>query len=174
MAVETPDFYFAAPPKAGCRWTRSALLEVFGKQVLHGSLHSLPGDRDRPLLSILRDPADWARSWFQNINCPLDCPADRFLPFSRGESEPDDQNFRRFVDLYVASGLSVGEMFADYRPDHVFRIEDAPAALENFLGRPLGKHDRRRTRRPLKVPADVREMIYDHEREYCQLWGYSR
>lgn len=174
MAIETPEYLFAAPPKAGCRWMHGALKEVYGnRNVRHDSLHTIPKQRHRPLLSLVRDPADWARSWFQNINAPLDCPADRFLPHSRGDAEPDDAGFRRFVGNFIAAGLSIGAMFAAYDAEHTFRIEDMPGDLEWFLGvQTIEDRDPRATRNPLTVPADVRKAIYEHEHAFCLQWGY--
>lgn len=176
--IETPEFLFAAPPKSGCRWMHGALIEIFGRShVVHGSLHTIDGERRRasgkPLLSLVRDPAEWAKSYFQNINCPLGQDAvDAFLAVSRGEREPDTKGLRRFAGSYIAAGLSIGRMFAAYDPDAVWRIEDMPRALERFSGRTIRDRDRRATRNPLPLPADVRAMIYEHEREFCEQWGY--
>ena len=74
---------------------------------------------------------------------------------------------------FIAAGLSIGAMFAAYEADHVFRIEDCPAALQRFLGRTIVDRDRRPTRNPLIMPSYLRQLIYAHEHEFCQQWNYS-
>lgn len=174
--IETPEFLFAAPPKAGCRWTHGALAEVYGREnLVHGSFHMVDqGRRDKPWLSIVRDPADWARSYFQNINFPVGMPElDAFLDVSRGTREPDAAGFRRFVAQYIAAGLSIGHMFAAYHADHVLRIEDMPGALERLVGRPIRYRERWKTRGRIEAGPEIRALIYEHEREFCQQWGYG-
>lgn len=172
MAIETQIYYFAAPPKAGCRYVHQALKEL--APVDNGSLHTLPGERDKPLLSIVRDPCNWLRSYFQNINKPIGMPAvDAFLAYSRGEAEPSVGGFVTFARLYIAAGLSIGAMFAAYAADHVWRIEDCPGVLEGFFNHTFGSLDKKQTPHPLIVPDEVRRAIYAHERKFCTTWGYA-
>lgn len=173
--VECQYFQFAAPPKSGCRWMEAAMKQLggFGGGELHRPYHRKTSP---PMVSLVRDPCEWIRSYFQHVTTPVAFgPVDRFLDYgNRIETDTyDNDGLARFVSDYLAGPKNqIGDMCAQYRADIYWRIEDMPWPLQEFCGKSIKYPDRMETRNKLKLPHELRVAVREHEPRHVERWKY--
>lgn len=173
-------FSFASPPKTGCRWMHSLMNWLEGgedvsqpNQSIHHPADGWPGF----MLTHVRHPADWLRSYAMNITSPVMVPdVDRFLgygdPIERREHIQQRIGTPSFIEAYLdgPSG-TIGAMFNAYAGLKM-RLEDQPETLESWLGVAIPERDKRPTTWTMPMSDDLRAAIVEHERDYCLEFGY--
>lgn len=170
---------FAGPPKMGCRFAMGLLKQPPFDQRDNRSGQHVPEHLEGvPLYSVVRNPIDWLRSYFQCIGNPVRWePVDAWQPMREAAldatREPRPEALTRFVEMYLAGPKNrIGEMVESYRADWTWRIEDLPAAMEDFFERTFEYPRRWETRNKLVMDHRLMPRIRAHEPELCRKWCY--
>lgn len=179
--IETGDFTFASAPKTGCRWMRGVIDRCYPRPKIHGNngLHEVGRIDGKPAISFVRDPADWIRSYYQNITAPVGNPAvDVFQECRKNEESKHigtKFGLRLFVLFYRVTmpENSISAAFRSYDAQHRWRIEDMPNPMERFVGQPLRGLQWYETPNRIEIPDEVRQSVYEHEPELCKAFGYG-
>jgi len=177
VMIETIDFTFASAPKTGCQWMRDVIRRCYPDHTLHGNngLHE-PGRIDGKMsYTFVRDPADWLRSYYQNITSIVGNPTVDMFQFVIPTDKRTRKGLIEFIEAYLMEmpADSIASAFTSYDADIMFPIEDMPGPLEKRLEIPLRGMKRHETKHPLKVPVELRQEIYRHEPGLDAIWNYS-
>lgn len=179
MSVETNAGWFSAPPKAGCRFTNGLFIQLGLKG--NGRGMHVPEKFGPGTFTIVRNPIDWLRSYFQGVAKEVHVgPIDRLHELreqalgTTPQQEPNQKTLREFIGLYLKEPLDlIGAIFACYQPaETTWRIEDLPSAAEFHFGKRFTLPSRWQTPHRLIVNDDQAARIREHEREFCQQWRY--
>ena len=177
--IETATFNFAAPPRTGSTWF---LLVCEALDILMRSRgQHTPRDQQRrqwkgrhippdtPDITIVRDPAEWLHSYFYHT------PGYILVPAVDGFRDERARDFTEYVAGYLQKPLNrIGTMFQTFHAETTFQTESLQGQVESFFGVDLS-HVPRQNEGTETIPLSqrCRQTIYDHEPEFCKLWGYG-
>lgn len=130
MPVEYPKFHFAAIPRTGSTWFLAACRAAGIGEGAKSKVHIPFPERGATLrVSMVRDPADWIRSYYTAIY-----PGKTGIPII--DALASDRSLAKFDDyvrwyLHTMPG-QYGRIFDSYDADITLRIEDAPWCFIEF------------------------------------------
>jgi len=175
--IDYEQFYFAAPPKSGVDWFCQAMqLAGHGPGFRHQAHQPFNGTQGKPKVSLVCHPYRWLhRIYIASQDGSLN-KNDFLLPLDF------HQSFSDFVGDYLThhSGL-ITELFSIYEADTVFRLEDMPWALEEWLECIGTASDMMRSFRMVNnselhtnAPSDqlMRMSVVRSEWDFCERYEY--
>lgn len=181
--ITYPQFTFASAPRTASTWFIKVCADVGLGEAQKAHVHvPPPPDWDvgsMLMVTMIRHPYHWLISYYTALQAGatgIDVVDHRFLKIAR---EASDVN--RFVRLYLKRQPgAVGAMFDDYKATSVFRIEDLPWCVVEFLSSlekeavfasylpPMNAYNGT----PPRPNPKLRAAVVAAEHEFCQRYEY--
>jgi len=178
--IDYGHFQFACPPCVGGRWFQGVMADYaerfhFGFNSRRQARPVFP-DRKGPntlRVSLVSHPVDWLLRYH--------AAASSGLPFDDVFGEPVPKEFNTFAcEFLFEKAGRIGRMFAEYDADVVWRLEDLPHALFEFM-RTLGMEPPPRVAdspgfieaaSPALHNHQTRRMLMKAEEGFCERYEY--
>lgn len=169
---ENALFLFAAPPKTGCTWWMTAMLNAELEMERKGStaVHYPSQPSDLPTVTLTRDPADWIRSYYQNMKRRWSG-----VPEVDAFQNLEWKSLEMFVESYIQKMPGgIGKMFDAYKSDFSFEagacdeiiawIEQTFPDLEFKKGAIIDTKVPNPTKDKIDLSTELRQAIYEAEK----------
>ena len=176
--IEYEQFCFAAPPRTGNLWFRSAARLCGLRELEIDDGYHTFSTTSKLKVSMVRNPFYWLSSCYNALRLKILSPHDAWW-FGNLEYQT---TFNTFVHGYLEKYPGyVGKFFDFYRADSVMRLEDQPDSfmeLATTLGVNQYWKNAVRLLLPLNETEDtwaldaLRVGVYSAEKEFCERYDY--
>ena len=179
--IHYDQFSFGAPPRSATSWFIKACTEVGLPDKPEDFVHNIPTkvEEKRYIVSTVRHPYDWLRSYFHAVKNMQIKP---IYPFENHIHAATHNDFVRRVVLNDPGHIC--KLFDAYKASTVIRLEDLPWAAVGFfqtLGISRHKSEECRSLPKLNVGRNqiektdkyLRRMLVESEKDFCERYDYS-